>query len=133
MNFPDTNIWIYGFLPDQDFRKHRIAKEITQRDDVLVSQQVVAEVSNALIRKAKVPESRIREIIADFEENFHPLVLETEHYLQASRLRERYNFSHWDSLLITAALELGASIFYSEYMQDGLVVDGTLTIRNPFR
>jgi predicted nucleic acid-binding protein len=63
---------------------------------------------------------------------YNPLVLETEHYLRASRLRDRYHISHWDSLLIVAALELGASTFYSEDMQDGLVVDGVLTIRNPF-
>lgn len=133
MNFPDTNIWIYGFLSDQDFRKHLISKEITSRDDVLVSQQVVAEVCNALIRKGKVPESRIRKIISEFKENYHLFALDTENYIEASLLRERYNFSHWDSLLIVAALELGATIFYSEDMQDGLVVNGALTIRNPFK
>jgi predicted nucleic acid-binding protein len=123
---------MYGFMSSQNMEKHLIAKELIERDDVVVSQQVVAELCNALIRKAKTPEAEIRRIIAYFKAKYNPLVLDTEHYLLASRLRERYNFSHWDSLLIISAIELGASVFYSEDMQDGLVVDGTLTIRHPF-
>ena len=123
---------MYGFMSSQNMEKHIRAKEIIESNDVVVSQQVVGELCNTLIRKAKTPEHEIRNIIAKFKAKYHPLVLETEHYLQASQLRERYNFSHWDSLLIVAALELEASIFYSEDMQDGLVVNGTLTIRNPF-
>ena len=133
MIFPDTNIWVYAFMSDQDMTKHLIAKEIVERSDVIVSQQIVAELCNAILRKSKTSEHRIREMITEFESIYHPLVLKTEHFLGASRLRERYNFSHWDSLLIVAALELGASIFYSEDMHDGLIIEGTLTIRNPFR
>lgn len=120
-------------MSSQDMAKHLIAKAITERDDVLVSQQIVAEVCNALLRKSKTTERRIREMIEEYEELYHPFVLKTEQYLRASNLRERYNFSHWDSLLIVAALELGATTFYSEDMQDGLVVEGVLTIINPFK
>ncbi len=53
--------------------------------------------------------------------------------MNSSRLRSRYNFSFWDSLIVACALAGGASILYSEDMQDGLVVDGQLEILNPFK
>jgi len=34
--------------------------------------------------------------------------------------------------MLAAALRLDCATFWSEDMQDGLVVDGRLTIRNPF-
>jgi predicted nucleic acid-binding protein len=53
--------------------------------------------------------------------------------LEACRLRERYQLAYWDSLVVAATLAAGCSTLYSEDMHDGLVVDDTLTIANPFR
>jgi predicted nucleic acid-binding protein len=52
-------------------------------------------------------------------------------HLKASRLRTQHQFSYWDSLIVAAALEAGCSVLYSEDMQDGQVIDGRLSIRNP--
>jgi predicted nucleic acid-binding protein len=46
-------------------------------------------------------------------------------------VRSHYQFSYWDSLIIASALETGCSILFSEDMQDGQVIESTLTIRNP--
>jgi predicted nucleic acid-binding protein len=35
----------------------------------------------------------------------------------ASRLRQQYSFSFWDSLIIASALEAGVTLLYSEDMQ----------------
>ena len=51
----------------------------------------------------------------------------------ASRLRQQYSFSFWDSLIIDSALEAGVTLLYSEDMQDGILVAGTLEIINPFK
>ncbi|MCL2939252.1 MAG: hypothetical protein MGU50_23340 [Trichodesmium sp. MAG_R02] len=51
----------------------------------------------------------------------------------ASRLRQQYSFSFWDSLIIASALEAGVTLLYSEDMQDGILVAGTLEIINPFK
>lgn len=53
--------------------------------------------------------------------------------MNSSNVRSRYNFSFWDSLIVACALAAGASILYSEDMQDGLVVDSQLQIVNPFK
>lgn len=51
----------------------------------------------------------------------------------ASDIRNRYNVSFWDSLIISCALFARASILYSEDMQYGLVVTGQIEIVNPFK
>lgn len=51
----------------------------------------------------------------------------------ASRLRQQYSFSFWDSLIIASALEAGVTLLYSEDMQDGILVAGTLEIINLFK
>ena len=40
--------------------------------------------------------------------------------------------SHWDSLIVAAALAAGCDTLYSEDMQDGQVFEGRLTLKNPF-
>lgn len=50
----------------------------------------------------------------------------------ARHLAERYNFALYDALIVAAALHAGCDTLYSEDMQDGLVVEKRLTIRNPF-
>jgi predicted nucleic acid-binding protein len=52
--------------------------------------------------------------------------------LRASRLRSQQAFSYWDSLIVSAALEAGCTLLYSEDMQHGQLVEGQLRIINPF-
>jgi predicted nucleic acid-binding protein len=50
----------------------------------------------------------------------------------AWRLQERYRFSYYDSLILAAALSAGCSSLFSEDMQHEQVIEGRLTIVNPF-
>lgn len=50
----------------------------------------------------------------------------------AMELQDRYNYSFWDSLVISMAKKSGAEVLYSEDMQDGQKID-SLTIVNPFK
>lgn len=38
---------------------------------------------------------------------------------------ERYQISHWDALIVAAALTAGCDTLYSEDMQDGQVFEGS--------
>ena len=60
-----------------------------------------------------------------------PVPLTVETHERAVHIAERYGYSIFDSLIIAAALHVGASTLYSEDMRDGQAIDG-LTIRNPF-
>ncbi len=53
--------------------------------------------------------------------------------MDAIALHEARRFSFWDSLIVAAALEAGCSTLYSEDMQHGQVIDGRLTLIDPFR
>jgi len=132
--FLDSNVWVYAFASNPDDAKHLRANELIEQSNLRISTQVIGEVCNALLRKARFSESRIKKLIESFYERFDPIEIRNRNQmLRASSLRERYNFSHWDSFIVLAALESKCSILYSEDMQDGLVVEGTLTIQNPFK
>ena len=45
---------------------------------------------------------------------------------------ERYGFSVYDSMIVTAALLAGCDTLVSEDLQDGQRIEG-LVVRNPFR
>lgn len=61
-----------------------------------------------------------------------PIPLTFEIHTQGLWLAERYQLAVYDALLIAAALSGDCDIFWSEDLHDGLVIDGRLTIRNPF-
>jgi predicted nucleic acid-binding protein len=51
----------------------------------------------------------------------------------ALKIAEDRGYGIYDALVIAAALEAGCTTLYSEDLQDGQVLDGKLTIRNPFK
>jgi len=48
------------------------------------------------------------------------------------RIPGNYGFSCDDALIAAAALEADCSMLYSEDFQDGPVIQGRLTVRNPY-
>jgi len=58
------------------------------------------------------------------------ITLATVH--KALDVRERYGFSWYDSLIVAAALAAGCQRLYSEDMQHGQLIDGQLSVINPF-
>ncbi|HEY9866048.1 MAG TPA: PIN domain-containing protein [Candidatus Obscuribacterales bacterium] len=137
--FCDSNIWLYRFLIDPDgdnyeeIKKHNIATNLTNAENILISTQVINEVCAILLRKARVSEIKIRQIIQEFYDGCILIEINYNIIVIASDLRMNYNFSFWDSLIVASALSGGADILYSEDMQDGLIVSQKLTIINPFK
>ena len=48
------------------------------------------------------------------------------------RVAVRYQLSHWDALIVAAALEAGCDLLYSEDMQHEQLFDGRVKVKNPF-
>jgi predicted nucleic acid-binding protein len=132
--FLDSNIWLYAFLPTQDKEKEHLARTLIQanRNNIVLSTQVVNEVVSNLLRKGKLKENEIRRVIDSFFEEFQIIALSREILLNASQLRERYLLSHWDGIIVAAALEANVDILYSEDMHHRLSVEKNLKILNPF-
>jgi len=129
--FIDSNIWVYLFTEASDpkgIAARSYLEEVRLTSQLVISFQVVNEVTNVLKRKGS-SEQTLRRVIADLSSGCEIVGFSPELALKASELREKYAFSFWDSQIVTAALLSGASVLASEDMQDGQKIEG-LTIKN---
>ncbi len=131
--FVDSNLWLYAFIEGQDATKHTKAKLLLQnsQDIIIVSNQVISEVSVNLLRKAKIDENALQSIIQSFYQKYQVIPLLENNFISASDLRVRYQFSYWDSLIVAIALQEKCSILYSEDLNHQQKIND-LTILNPF-
>ena len=131
--FVDTNVWLYAFVlcPGEEAKHARALSLVEAVNRYTISGQVVAEVSVNLLKKADMPESDLLNVVEGLYRRCRVVETGLECHRRASRLRAAHGFSYWDSLILAAALEAGCSTLYSEDMQHGQVVNGSLTIHNP--
>jgi predicted nucleic acid-binding protein len=138
--FIDSNVWLYRLLidpkmnPEEGELKRRIAIGLTQASDrsIVVSTQVIAETCAVLKRKAHISNSDLSKLVSEFEEQCEIISLTPSHIKYACQLRENYQFSYWDSLIIATVLDSNATALYSEDMQHQLQVENRFQIINPF-
>jgi len=113
----DSNIWLYSFLRIEDKSKYeyitKFLKDIITNSYIVITTQIINEVSYNLKRKGNFTEEEIRLIIQKFNNKFIMIEFTIDILLQASYLRERYNFSFWDSLIVGSALKSGCKRLYS--------------------
>jgi predicted nucleic acid-binding protein len=132
--FFDTNVILYAFrgtLSPGDTRS-QVAEALLAAGGAL-SVQVLNEFVAVARRKLNKSWEEVRRALAILRFLCpKPLPLTVETHDRALYIAERYGYSIFDSLIISAALDAGARTLYSEDMQDGQTIDG-LTIRNPFQ
>ncbi len=134
--FIDTNIVVYSFDPN-DQRKQDIAQELIQNalqeQTGCISSQVIQEFLNVSTRKFKPPLSHpdslryLNTVLAPLCEVFTSLDL----LRRTIEVSERWQYSLYDSMIITAALQANCAALYSEDLQHGQQIE-SLTIVNPF-
>jgi predicted nucleic acid-binding protein len=129
--FFDTNVLIYS-LGANDPRGRR-AEQLLSEGGV-VSVQVLNEFSDVARRKLRMSWEEVREalrVIQDFCPDPVPTTMDTHE--QALIIAAAHNIRIYDALILASALATNCSTLYTEDLQDGQVIDGQLTIRNPFR
>jgi len=94
---------------------------------------VINEVSNNLLKKLQFSNDDIAVFVEDCYIRYSVIDFTKNIFIKASELREKYNFSYYDSLIVSSVLLSHCIILYSEDMHDGLVVENHLTIINPFK
>ncbi len=125
----DTNILVYAFTNDARAAK---AQEILSRPFVL-SVQALNEFANVARRKIGMTWAEVQSATDDISRlalSIQPI--DRECNSRALDLVMRFNLSIYDALMIAAALQANCEEIFSEDMQHGLVIDGMLTISNPF-
>jgi predicted nucleic acid-binding protein len=130
--FIDTNIWLYAFIETDDSVKSATARTLIQETEPVLSTQVINEVCVNLLQRANFTEGQVSRLIESFYEKYPVIELNKSVLLTASRLRQRYSLSFWDSTIVASALGAGVSILYSEDMQHGLTIEERLQVLNPF-
>lgn len=134
MQFIDSNIWLYSLIEADDPARHEAAAAFIEGAiRPVVSTQVINEVCANAVRKAAYDHPQVAELIASFYEDCVVVPVSEATMIKANDLRKRYSLSFWDSQLAACALLAGCTVLETEDMQDGLVIEGTLTIRNPFK
>ncbi len=133
--FIDTNILVYSILKDKNHKEKTdkavfLLKNIENKN-VFVSTQVLNELYSSLL-KHKFVDKNIQEKLNFVAQEMivSPITLET--VKNAWNLRNKYNYSYWDCLILASALENECTILYSEDMHNSHDVENSLKITNPF-
>lgn len=126
----DSNVIIY--LADSNSGKRARSKALVAEGG-WISAQVMNEVAAVARRKIQLAWPAVHELLALVRSFLivEPLTLATHE--QTLFLAERYKLNVYDSAVVASALLAGCDILWSEDMHHGLVVEGILTIRNPYR
>ncbi len=129
LEFADTNIVVYAVGQDSD--KRTKARQILAQG-VMVSSQVINETVSVLTRKQGANITAAHEVAESLLELCEVIPVDENTIREAIRLVRRYKLSHWDSLIVAAALLTGCEKLYSQDMQHGQIFDEQLEVINPF-
>ncbi len=130
--FIDTNILVYCYTDDEQVKQQK-ASDIANNPDAFISTQVLTELSNTLKKKFKLDWQAVENVISEVSTGFNVYVNKPATIERACRVADKYKYSFYDSLIIAAALSSNCKTLYSEDMQDGQVIENSLTIVNPFK
>lgn len=133
-DFLDSNVFVYLF-DETDAAKRRIAASLVNdalaSEAAAISHQVVQETLNVITRR-RASAAEARAFMASVLMPLWRVMPSEELYREAIDVRERYQYSFYDSLIIAAALQADCRRLFSEDLQHGQRI-GRLVIENPFR
>jgi len=135
--FLDTNVFVYSFDSNEPVKKS-IARDLIQsslKDKMgCISSQVIQEFLNVSSKKFDPPIGHddslkyLNTVLAPLCEIYTSIDL----YRRTIETSQRWKYSFYDSMIITAAIQTNCSILYSEDLQHGQKME-SLIIVNPFQ
>jgi len=130
--FLDTNILIYGYSVTEA-EKQKVAESISETGKSFISTQVIQEFSNIMYKKFKLDWHEIILAISEISDSYKVFTNQAETIKGACRIADKYKYSFYDSLIISAALEADCKILYTEDLQNNQLIETKLRIINPFK
>jgi len=134
--FLDTNIFVYLLDrgdPAKQARAESLVHQTIAEGSAVTSYQVAQEFLSVATRKFRSVMSSeealayVARLVLPCCEVNHPLLL----YARALSIVEKTGWTFYDALIVSAALEAGCEVLYTEDLQTGRIFEG-LEIRNPF-
>jgi predicted nucleic acid-binding protein len=129
-SFLDTNVLVY--VASSDEAKADIAERLLKAG-ATISVQVLNEAANVARRKLGFTWQETRRFLAMIRDvvDVQPITMET--HVTGLDLAERHGMAIFDAMIAAAALQSDCDTLWSEDMQNGLLLERRLRIRNPFR
>jgi predicted nucleic acid-binding protein len=128
--FLDTNVLIYALA--QDDARSKWAQGLLHSGG-MISVQVLNEFVSVARRKLEMGWNELRQALDAIRELCdRPVPLTMETHEEALKLAWKYHYEIYDALIMASALQAGCSTLYSQDFHDGQIIEGRLTIRNPF-
>ncbi|MCP4459656.1 MAG: PIN domain-containing protein [Cytophagales bacterium] len=134
--FIDTNIFVYSFDFSDNEKRERaraIISNSLKESTGVISNQVVQEFINVATRKFETPlttedcRTYVEKIMVPlWEVSASPALI-----IEALEIKERWKYSFYDSMIISAAIMANCSILYSEDLHSSQQIQ-SLEIVNPF-
>jgi predicted nucleic acid-binding protein len=125
----DSNVLLYLVAVNDE--KAARARDLVA-DGGMISVQVLNEIVNVGRRKFKMPWPELDALLDALKDELRLVPVDLETHETACRLARRYKLAFYDAAIVAAALLADCDTLWSEDMHHGLVIDGRLTIRNPF-
>lgn len=127
--FFDTSVVLYLLSADAQ-KADRV--EALLGDGGAISVQVLNEFAAVARRKSTLTWPEVREALSVVRATCVTYSITEETHDRGVDIAERYGFSLHDSMIIAAAQGAGCTTLFSEDLQHRQVIDGALTVRNPF-
>jgi predicted nucleic acid-binding protein len=128
--FLDTNVICYSVVAGE---KQAMALTLLDRRPV-ISIQTLNECTLVARRKWGYSWSEITDLIDGVVCKASVVrAVDLATHDKGRELAERYQLNIYDSMIVSAALLAGCDLLYSEDMQDGMIIEDSMIIHNPFR
>jgi predicted nucleic acid-binding protein len=131
--FFDTNILVYAYSSDEIEKKSVVQELLEREQEIVISTQVINEFINVMRRKKAIPTATLQDVLRELVAVFHVSLVHIDTIDSALGISQKYNYSYFDSLMISSALENSCVVLYSEDMHHKQIVGAALTILNPFK
>lgn len=129
----DTNVLVYaeGFNGPEHKQVIRSVLGRLKADDVVIPVQVLGELFNVLVKKAKWSTMAARTSMLTWSDTFSIAPTSPRILLAAADLAADHRLGIWDSVILACGADSGCRLLLSEDMQDGFTWNG-ITVANPF-
>lgn len=125
--FVDTNVVLYSIAKDP--AKRDIARRLLESSPT-ISTQVVSEAANVCLRKLGFARPQAYDFALEVMSRCIVVPVDADTVRDGAVVA--HSLSHWDALIVAAALRAQCTTLYTEDMQAGRRFAESLTVVNPF-
>lgn len=130
--FLDTNVLVYCYSADDYYKRDKAMEILNSFPDAVTSVHILNEFSNVCIKKMGAAPQDVSKMVYEIIEYIKCVRTDPSTVHAALEIKRSFKLNYYDSFHIATAQQQGSRMFFSEDMQDGLVVKG-VRIVNPFK